>query len=99
MIEKPIASIIHHFSSIEDPRVDRQKKHQLQDIFFIALCAVICGADNRVAIEEFGKAKIDWFTKLLGLQHGIPSHDTFGDVFAAIDNEHLASVFPTGYLT
>ncbi|WP_394809246.1 transposase family protein, partial [Nitrosomonas sp.] len=49
MIEKPIASIIHHFSSIADPRVDRQKKHQLQDIFFIALCAVICGADNWVA--------------------------------------------------
>ena len=89
MIEKPIASIIHHFSSIEDPRVDRQKKHQLQDIFFIALCAVICGADNWVAIEEFGKAKIDWFTKLLGLQHGIPAHDTFGDVFAAIDNEQF----------
>ena len=93
MIEKPIASIIHHFSSIEDPRVDRQKKHQLQDIFFIALCAVICGADNWVAIEEFGKAKIDWFTKLLGLQHGIPAHDTFGDVFAAIDNEQFGECF------
>ncbi|WP_394808271.1 transposase family protein, partial [Nitrosomonas sp.] len=52
MIEKPIASIIHHFSSIEDPGVGRQKKHQLQDIFFIALCAVICGANNWVAIEE-----------------------------------------------
>lgn len=93
MIEKPIASIIHHFSSIEDPRVDRQKKHQLQDIFFIALCAVICGADNWVAIEEFGKAKIEWFTKLLGLQHGIPAHDTFGDVFAAIDNEQFGECF------
>ena len=93
MIEKPIASIIHHFSSIENPRVDRQKKHQLQDIFFIALCAVICGADNWVAIEEFGKAKIDWFTKLLGLQHGIPAHDTFGDVFAAIDNEQFGECF------
>jgi hypothetical protein len=46
-----------------------------------------------VAIEEFGKARIEWFTKLLGLQHGIPAHDTFGDVFAAIDNEQVWRVF------
>ena len=93
MTDKPTASIIHHFSSIEDPRVDRQKKHQLQDIFFIALCAVICGADNWVAIEEFGKAKEAWFTELLGLQHGIPSHDTFGEVFMVIDTEQFSECF------
>lgn len=71
MADNPTPSIIHHFSSIEDPRLDRQKKHKLQDIFFITLCTVICGADNWVAIEEFGKAKVDWFTELLGLQHGM----------------------------
>jgi len=87
------ASIIHHFSSIKDPRINRQKKHELQDIFFIALCAVICGADNWVAIEQFGKAKEKWFTQLLGLRHGIPSHDTFGDVFAAIDTEQFSDCF------
>ena len=90
---QPTASIIHHFSSIEDPRVNRQKKHELPDIFFISLSAVICGADNWVAIEEFGKAKEDWFTKQLGLTHGIPSHDTFGDVFAAIDTEQFSECF------
>ena len=89
----PTASIAHHFSKITDPRVDRQKKHQLDDIFFITLCAVICGADNWVAIEEFGKAKEEWFTELLGLTHGIPSHDTFGDVFAAIDTEQFSECF------
>ncbi len=71
MIAKPTPSIIHHFSSIKDPRVNRQKKHQLQDIFFISICAVICGADNWVAIEEFGRAKEEWFTEVLGLKHGI----------------------------
>ena len=86
---KPTPSIIHHFSSIKDPRVNRQKKHQLQDIFFISLCAMICGADNWVAIEEFGLAKEGWFTELLGLEHGIPSHDTFGEVYAAIDTDHF----------
>jgi len=93
MTKSPIASIIHHFSSIEDPRVNRQKRHELPDIFFIALSAVICGADNWVAIEAFGKAKEDWFTEQLGLTHGIPSHDTFGDVFAAIDTEQFSECF------
>lgn len=92
-MDKPTASIIHHFRKIDDPRIDRQKKHQLQDIFFITLCAVICGADNWVAIEEFGKAKEDWFTELLGLSHGIPSHDTLGDVFAALDPEQFGQCF------
>ena len=49
MTAKPTPSILHHFSSIEDPRVNRQNRHQLQDIFFISICAVICGADNWVA--------------------------------------------------
>ena len=89
----PTASIIHHFSNIKDHRVNRQKKHQLKDIFFITLCAVICGADNWVAIETFGNAKKDWFTKQLNLKYGIPSHDTFGDVFAAIDTEKFSECF------
>jgi len=92
-MDKPTASILHHFSTINDPRVNRQKKHQLQDIFFITLCAVICGADNWVAIEEFGKAKEAWFTDQLDLENGIPSHDTFGDVFAAIDTEQFSESF------
>jgi predicted transposase YbfD/YdcC len=93
MTAKPTASIIHHFSSIKDPRVNRQKKHQLQDIFFISLCAMICGADNWVAIEAFGLAKEAWFTDLLGLAHGIPSHDTFGEVYAAIDTDQFSDCF------
>ncbi len=93
MTDKVSASIIHHFSTIQDPRVNRQKKHQLQDIFFITLCAVICGADNWVAIEEFGEAKEEWFTELLDLQYGIPSHDTLGDVFAVIDTDEFSDCF------
>ena len=93
MIAQPTPSIIHHFSSIKDPRVDRQKKHRLQDIFFISLCAMICGADNWVAIEEFGLSKEAWFTDLLGLENGIPSHDTFGEVYATIDTDHFSLCF------
>jgi len=93
MKSQPIASIMHHFSTITDPRIDRRKRHQLSDIFFITLCATICGADNWVAIERFGKAKEAWFTELLDLENGIPSHDTFGDVFAAIDTEQFSECF------
>jgi predicted transposase YbfD/YdcC len=93
MTAKPTPSIIHHFSSITDPRVNRQKKHQLQDIFFISICAIICGADNWVTVEEFGVAKKEWFTEVLGLENGIPSHDTFGEVYAAIDTDQFSVCF------
>ena len=53
---------------------------------------MICGADNWVAIEEFGLAKEEWFTELLGLENGIPSHDTFGEVYAAIDTDQFIKV-------
>jgi len=89
----PTTSIISHFASIEDPRIERRKRHKLKDLFFITLCASICGADSWVAIETFGKAKEAWFTKLLSLQNGIPSHDTFGNVFSLIDTEEFCRCF------
>ena len=54
---------------------------------------MICGADNWVEIEEYGWAKVDWFTEQLGLTNGIPSHDTFGAVFAAIDQTQFSECF------
>jgi len=89
----PTTSIISHFSSIEDPRLERRKRHKLKDIFFITLCATICGADSWVAIETFGKAKEAWFTEVLSLKNGIPSHDTFGYVFSVIDTEAFSRCF------
>ena len=54
---------------------------------------MICGADNWVAIETFGKAKKSWFNKVLDLPNGIPSHDTCGDVFSVIDTEQFSECF------
>ena len=73
------------FAQVEDPRMERTKLHRLQDIIILAICGVLCGADGWVEIEEFGKAKEAFFTELLKLPNGIPSHDTFGRVFALID--------------
>ncbi len=81
------------FAQVEDPRVERTKLHRLRDIIIIAICGVICGAEGWVEIEEFGKAKEAWFTDLLKLPSGIPSHDTFGRVFALIDPKQFEASF------
>jgi len=93
MTHSASASIIEHFSSIQDPRLNRKKLYKLGDIFFITLCAAICGANDWVAVETFGKAKEDWFTELLELENGIPSHDTLGHVFAVIDTQLFSECF------
>ena len=92
MCDVPL-SIMDHFSKLNDPRIERAKRHQLVDIVIITLCAVICGADNWVEIEEFGKAKENWFRRFLKLPNGIPSHDTFGRVFSLLDPEQFSACF------
>jgi predicted transposase YbfD/YdcC len=86
-------SIGEHFADIVDPRVNRTKRHLLLDIIVIAICGVICGADGWVAVETFGKAKEAWLRTFLELPHGIPSHDTFGRVFARLDPEAFQRSF------
>jgi predicted transposase YbfD/YdcC len=93
MAPEPICSIRKHFEPLEDPRIDRKKEHQLLDIIVIAICAVICGADDWVAIEQFGKARIDWLKQFLTLPNGIPSHDTFGRVFRLLNAAAFAECF------
>jgi len=92
MTEKPTGGLLDHFSGIEDPRADNSQ-HLLVEIMTIAICAAICGANNWVEVELFGQAKQDWFATFLELPNGIPSHDTFGRVFALIDGEQFQSCF------
>ena len=80
-------SIWDHFAAVPDPRVERTKRYQLQDILVIAICAVICGAEHWTDIEMFGKVNEQWLRTFLDLPDDIPSHDTFGRVFAALDPE------------
>lgn len=90
---KPKITIADHFAQMEDPRIDRTKRHKLIDIITIAVCAVICGADSWVAIEIYGCAKYEWLKTFLELPNGIPSHDTFARVFAQINPEQFQSCF------
>jgi predicted transposase YbfD/YdcC len=89
----PTAAITDHFASLEDPRIDRTKRHQLLDILVIAICAIICGADDGVAVEVFGNAKLTWFRTFLDLPNGIPSHGTFGRVFGRLNPERFEQCF------
>lgn len=93
MEERELRDLETIFAQVEDPRIERTKLHRLRDIIIIAICGVICGADGWVGIEEFGKAKQDWLTELLDLSNGIPSHDTFGRVFALIDPKQFEASF------
>ena len=81
------ASITGHFSDLEDPRVEGRTAHRLIDIIVMAICGVICGADSWAEVETFGEAKEDWLKSFLELPNGIPSHDTFGRVFARLNPE------------
>jgi hypothetical protein len=90
---RPKYRLVEHFAEIDDPRIERTKRHKLIDILTIAILAVICGAEGWVAMESFGKAKHQWLKKILELPNGIPSDDTFARVFASLNPEQFQDCF------
>lgn len=93
MKENDLRDMERIFAQVEDPRMERTKLHRLRDSIILAICGVLCGADGWGEIEEFGKAKEAFFTDLLVLPNGIPSHNTFGRVFALIDPKQFEASF------
>jgi predicted transposase YbfD/YdcC len=93
MPEQSSLSFFAHFATLQDPRIDRTKLHPLLEIVFIAVCALLSGANDFVGMEKFGKAKRDWLKKYLALENGIPSHDTFGRVMRALSPQAFVDCF------
>src|SRR5438270_864802 len=79
------ASILGHFAELPDPRREHGRIHQLDEIVFMAICAVLCGAESWQGIADYAESKRDWLKTFLTLPGGIPSHDPFRRVFCLLD--------------
>jgi predicted transposase YbfD/YdcC len=87
-------SFIENFNELEDPRLDNHnRRHNLIDMLVITILGVICGADGWVEVATFGRSKYEWLKSFLELPNGIPSHDTFGRVFALLNPKCLEDCF------
>jgi predicted transposase YbfD/YdcC len=93
MPENLLSSIEGCFSDISDPRVQGRCAYPLIEMITIAICAVVAGAETWTDIETFGRSKRDWLKQFLELENGIPSHDTFGDVFRILDGDEFQRSF------
>ncbi len=93
MENQATGSLVKHFKGLTDPRTGNAKAHIFLEILIIAILAVICGADGWSDVELFGKNKKTWLKTFLQLPKGIPSHDTFGRVFAKIQPEEFQKRF------
>ena len=93
MAETANASIVEHFQALEAPRIARTKKHLLLYILVIAVCTLLTGGEGFQDMELFGKSKHAWLQTFLALPHGMPSHDTFGRVFARLHPQRFRECF------
>ena len=87
------SNIIEHFRNIEDPRIERNKKHLVWDIISLTICAVVCGCETWEEIELYGKEKESWLKTIFELPNGIPSHDTIRRLFIRLNPEQLQHCF------
>lgn len=82
-------SLLQHLQIVQDPRTHRTRRHELQSLLAVALCATIAGADNWVEVAEFGQLHHNWFARFVPLPCGVASHDTFARVFRMLDATEL----------
>ncbi len=84
---------VDHFSTVEDPRLDRSKRHDLMDVLFVCVAGTIAGCDGPCDIASFAKTQLTWCRKFVGLKNGVPSHDTIGRVVSLIKPDQFQKAF------
>src|SRR5215213_5490468 len=93
MDKLPKISLTRLFEDMDDPRVVSRCSYPLVEVVLIDICAVLCGAETWTEVEEFGESKREWLGRLLKLDQGIPSHDTFRRVFSLLPAEGFETRF------
>ena len=89
MVAAFVGQVCEHFEKITDPRINRGRNYPLLEMIFVALCGAICDCNAWTDVATFGKCKLDWFRKFFPFENGVPSHDTFSEVFARLDTVEL----------
>jgi predicted transposase YbfD/YdcC len=87
------ASFVQHFAPLRDPRVERNKRYPLMEILLLAVCAMASGANGWEAMEEFGKAKLDWLRKSAPFANGVPPHDRIAAVISRLNPKTFQACF------
>ncbi|MCH8148645.1 MAG: ISAs1 family transposase [Planctomycetes bacterium] len=88
-----VSAFTEPFSAVDDPRIDRSKRHELVDILFLCVAATIAGCDGPTEIVDFARQKTSWFRKFIRLKNGAPSHDTIGRVLSLIKPDQFQLAF------
>jgi len=86
-------AFLEHFSGLEDRRQEKKVLYPLDEILLLTLCAVLCGGDGWVEVAAFGERKLDFLRRFRPFEHGTPSHDQLGNVFAALDAKKFQQCF------
>ena len=86
-------NLFERFEVLEDPRDIRGKRYKLIDILIMTIYGLLCGLKDFTNIADFMKIKEDYFTELLKLENGTPSHDCLSDIFAKIDSKKFMEIF------
>jgi predicted transposase YbfD/YdcC len=86
-------SFVEHFADLEDPRIDRKKRHLLMDILVLTVCAVLSGAEGWEDIADFGHNKLDWLRRFVPLANGVPSHDCIAYVISRLSPKGFQQCF------
>jgi predicted transposase YbfD/YdcC len=86
-------ALLDHFATLEDPRQVAKVLYPLPEILLLLLCATLAGADDVAEIEVWGEENLAFLRRFLPCEHGVPSHDTLGEVIATLDPEAFKACF------